>query len=163
MLRFTKQKYPLPKNSKGKTNKMKQHKSLINELPSTLPALEIASQQGAMAASVGFDWTTVEQVISKVEEEWNELLEAIENNDIKAIEHEIGDTLMSLASLARHLGINGEKALCKANHRFRNRFITMEHIACQKQQSLEALNEQDLDELWEKAKTSLQNNESSLK
>ena len=71
--------------------------SLLDGIPLDIPALAVASLQGDRAASVGFDWPSINPVISKVEEEWDELMEAIENRDPKAIEHELGDTLMSLA------------------------------------------------------------------
>ncbi|MBM76568.1 MAG: nucleoside triphosphate pyrophosphohydrolase [Proteobacteria bacterium] len=129
--------------------------SRLDGIPLKLPALSVATRQGEKAASVGFDWPDVTPVLHKVEEEWNELQEAIKTNDLNAIEHELGDILMSLASLGRHLNTPAETALRRANKRFRKRFTTMEDIATQNNTALEKMDAQTLDALWEKAKNQL--------
>ena len=70
------------------------------------------------------------------------------------IEHELGDVLMSLASLGRHLHTPPESALRKVNNRFKHRFMQMEQIAKQQNIQLDNLTDQQLDELWEEAKKS---------
>jgi len=74
-----------------------------------------------------FDWENWPQVLEKVKEEWQELKVELERTELdkKAVEHELGDLLFSLAQLARHLGIDSEVALQKANGRFRERFELM--------------------------------------
>ena len=104
----------------------------------------------------------IDDVMKKVEEEWQELQQAISEQDIVHIEHELGDILMSLASLGRHLQTPPESALRKANNRFKTRFMLMENIAKHSNLALDQLTDQELDDLWNQAKqqtTSLQNGE----
>ena len=142
--------------------KRKDKKSRLDGVPKNIPALLCAHRQGEKAASVGFDWKNIDGVLEKVAEEWNELQDAISSNDLVEIEHELGDMLMSLASLGRHLQTPPEAALRKANNRFKSRFMMMEQIAKDKHIELDQLTDSELDMLWNEAKqqtTSLQNEE----
>jgi MazG family protein len=139
-------------NWEREKSKQKKKSSRLDGVPKNIPALLCAHRQGEKASSVGFDWKSVEGVLEKVEEEWQELQQAILTHDPLEIEHELGDLLMSLASLGRHLHIPPESALRKANNRFKSRFIQMEEIAMQKNFQLDELTDQQLDELWNTAK-----------
>ena len=134
--------------------KGKKKKSRLDGVPKNIPALLCAHRQGEKAASVGFDWKSLDGVLEKVREEWDELQQAILTEDPLKIEHELGDVLMSLASLGRHLHTPPESSLRKANNRFKNRFMQMEQIAKQQNIQLDNLTDQQLDELWEEAKKS---------
>ena len=136
--------------------KRKTKKSRLDGVPTNIPALLCAHRQGEKAAAVGFDWENLDGVMEKIKEEWSELEQAILTKDPIKIEHELGDVLMSIASLGRHLHTPPESALRKANNRFKNRFMQMEQIAKQQNMQLEALTDKQLDELWEKAKKSTQ-------
>ena len=128
-------------------------RSRLAGVPRPLPALLRAHRQGEKAASVGFDWTEVAQVMDKVSEEIDALREAIEAAEPSAIEHELGDVLMSLASLGRHLDTPPEAALRRANDRFASRFATLERLAKEDGVALTGSSDPDwLDALWERAK-----------
>ncbi len=130
-------------------------KSRLDGIPPLLPALSVAARQGEKAAAVGFDWPTLTGVINKVKEEWDELSAAIQAQDKKEITHELGDLLMSIASLGRHLEAPAEEALRVANGRFKERFITMEKLASTQGLCLDELDDLALDALWEEAKSAL--------
>ena len=101
---------------------------------------------------MGFDWPDHTGVITKIEEELEELKQAIANNSTKEIEHELGDVLLSVSSLGRHLCTPPEGALRVANDRFARRFKTMESIAKDKQLDLQQATSDELEELWNQAK-----------
>jgi len=126
--------------------------SVLDGIPVTMPALAIASKQGQKASRVGFDWPSVDAVLSKVEEEWSEVLEARHQGKERLTE-EIGDLLFVMAQLSRHMGIRPEEALSQANRKFRSRFIFMEKEASRQGRSLSELAPESWDELWEKAKS----------
>ena len=128
-------------------------RSRLSGVPRSLPALLRAHRQGEKAASIGFDWTEAAQVMDKVSEEINELQEAIKSGEQAAIEHELGDVLMSLASLGRHLDTPPEAALRRANDRFASRFATLERLAKEDDVALTGSTDAAvLDALWERAK-----------
>jgi ATP diphosphatase len=90
-----------------------------------LPALSRAFKLGRRAASVGFDWPAVEPVRAKIDEELAELDAAVAEGPGR-IEAEIGDVLFSVVNLCRHLAIDPERALRRANDRFVSRFSHVE-------------------------------------
>ena len=87
-----------------------------------LPALMRAAKLGKRAARAGFDWPDAAGVVDKVAEEARELAAAPE----AAREEELGDLLFTIAQLARHLGLDPETALRRANAKFERRFAAME-------------------------------------
>jgi XTP/dITP diphosphohydrolase/ATP diphosphatase len=128
--------------------------SLLDAIPRALPALMEASKLGSKAASVGFDWKTAAPVFDKLDEELNELREAVLANQNAAQEEELGDVLFTLVNLSRKLGLYSELALRGANAKFRRRFAAMEESAASNQpdKPLEALSSDELEELWNRAK-----------
>jgi tetrapyrrole methylase family protein/MazG family protein len=130
----------------------KPRQSRLDGVPRTLPALLRAHRQGEKAAAVGFDWPDHTGVLDKVEEELGELRAAIAQDDQSAIRHELGDVLMSLSSLGRHLKASPEEALREANDRFADRFRKMEEIARETQIDMLQSTSETLENLWEQAK-----------
>ncbi|MHB8421273.1 MAG: nucleoside triphosphate pyrophosphohydrolase [Leptospirales bacterium] len=125
--------------------------SILDGIPRTMPALEVAFKQGQKAGRVGFDWTDEDAVWEKVIEEIGELSEARFEGP-ERLDHEIGDLLLAVSSYARHAGIRPEEALERANHRFDQRFRSMETRASESGQSLASLTPEQWNELWEEAK-----------
>ncbi|MFO1462579.1 MAG: nucleoside triphosphate pyrophosphohydrolase [bacterium] len=127
--------------------------SLLAGVPLQLPALARAYRLGSKASRVGFDWPDIEGVLSKVSEELLELKEgiALENQD--AVEEEFGDLLFSLAQVARFLKINPEEALRKSTLKFQRRFERIEKQAQGTGKTLSELSPEELDRLWEAAKS----------
>jgi nucleoside triphosphate diphosphatase len=128
------------------------HSGLLDDVPLALPALTRASKLGARAALVGFDWTTTSAVRAKVTEELGELDAALEAQDAGAAERELGDVLLALTSLGRHLQIEAETCLRRANERFAGRFRHIERALAARGESWEQQNPETLDALWNEAK-----------
>jgi len=110
-------------------------------LPALLRALKLQNR----AARVGFDWPSTAQVLDKITEEAEELLEAAPDKQ----EEELGDLLFVMANLARHLKIDPEAALRRANAKFIRRF---EYIETQLGDALIDASLEEMDQLWDKAK-----------
>ncbi len=77
--------------------------SLLDDVPTALPALSRAAKLQKRAATVGFDWPAALPVLDKVREELDEVLQAMADNDADALEDEVGDLLFAAVNLARHL------------------------------------------------------------
>lgn len=104
-----------------------QRPSALHGIPKALPALLRAEKVGARAAAVGFDWPDASGPRAKIDEELAELDQAIADREPERIAHELGDVLLSVANLGRHLpGEGAEAALRRANQRFERRFAGVE-------------------------------------
>jgi XTP/dITP diphosphohydrolase len=133
--------------------KMKEgKKSVLGGVPVSLPALVKAIRIQEKAKQVGFEWENKEDVWKKVEEEKNELLEAIEAGNADAIEDEYGDLLFSLVNYARFLKVDAEGALERTNQKFIRRFQNMEQMAATAGKSLNDMTLAEMDELWNQSK-----------
>lgn len=130
-------------------------KGRLDGVPRGAPALVVAAAQGAKAATVGFDWPDAAGVLDKVEEELRELREAMAAGDPAAQRHELGDLLMAITSLGRHLQVEPESALRDANQRFAHRFALMEQEATAAGQRLSDQGPEALDAAWRRAKERL--------
>lgn len=130
----------------------KEEKSLMSGVPGSLPALLKASRLTEKAARVGFDWKTTGDIFEKIAEEVAELKEAVDHDDRSAIEDELGDLCFTIANIARHLKINPEEALQRANRKFQARFQWMESNIAGRSRSFDDFDLEGLDELWESAK-----------
>lgn len=91
-----------------------------------LPALLRALKLQKRAARVGFDWPSTDEVLDKITEEAAELVEARDTLSADDIEEEFGDLLFVMANLGRHLGLDPEAALRRANAKFSRRFEAVE-------------------------------------
>jgi ATP diphosphatase len=127
---------------------------VLDDVPATLPALSRATKLGKRAARVGFDWPDAQGAREKVLEELAEVDAACRGEGV--LEDEIGDLLLAASSLARHLGVDPETALRRANSRFETRFRAMEALARSRGQQLEALTPAVLDLLWNDVKQGVQ-------
>ncbi len=124
-------------------------KSVLEGVPSGLPAMIKSYRIQEKVKGIGFEFDNSTQVLDKVKEEIEEFEQ--ETNQEKR-ELEFGDILFSLINYARFTGINPENALEKTNKKFIKRFQKLEEIAKDKQQILHELNLEQLDELWKIAK-----------
>ncbi len=129
-----------------------QKKSVLSGVPKSLPALIKATRMQEKAKLVGFEWENKEDVWKKVEEEMNELQEAIFNKQQQAIEEELGDVLFSLINYARFLKVDAESALEKTNQKFLKRFQSMESIAIQQGKALSDMSLEEMDAIWNEVK-----------
>ena len=126
--------------------------SILDDIGTNQPALNIAYKIGKRARSVGFDWSNVGGVIDKIEEEIEELKVAINSGNQSNIEEEAGDLLFSIVSLSRHTSIDPESALRKANKKFDQRFRSMERVLKESNREFSHMTERELDKLWENIK-----------
>ncbi len=137
-----------------RTVENRSEESIVGGVPRDFPSLLRAVKMSRKAARAGFDWERPEQVVEKVEEEIAELKEAMADGQPDRLEHELGDTLLALANLARFLRIDPEVAMIAANDRCERRFREMEKIAAKTGISIEQSDMRTLDRLWELAKRS---------
>lgn len=121
----------------------------------SLPALKRAQKLGKRAAAVGFDWPDRGGVRDKIHEEFEELDEAVASGELRRVEDEFGDLLFAIVNLARHLGVDAEKALMGANAKFERRFGEMEKVITDSGGRLRDHNLESLDEEWRAAKRRL--------
>ncbi len=140
--------------SKWQKIKAKEGKSdsILGNIPKSLPALQRAYRIGERAARVGFDWEDPKDLFPKLEEEIRELKEAFLQGTKEEITEELGDLLFTVANLSRKLNINPEEALKATLDKFERRFKEMEKTAKEKGLSLESLNLEEMDRLWEEIK-----------
>ena len=127
-------------------------KSVLSGVPISLPAVIKAARIQEKAKQVGFEWENKEDVWKKVEEEIQELHEAVTQNDTEHIEEEFGDVLFSLINYARFLQIDAEGVLEKTNKKFITRFTSMEEGALLRNKSLSEMSLAEMDTLWNEIK-----------
>ena len=106
--------------------KEKKRDSILDGVPKSLPGLLRSRRIQEKAASVGFDWTEVSPIISKVEEELIEVKDAINKDNKKEITMELGDLMFAVVNLARYYDIDPENALKKSTNKFISRFEKVE-------------------------------------
>lgn len=126
---------------------------ILDDVPVGLPALARAVKLQKRAARVGFDWPEAEQVLEKLSEEIGELTEARTQKDAEAIEDEFGDILFTLANLSRHLKVDPEKALRRANAKFTQRFAAVEDSVEASGRDFQAHSLDELESYWQNAKS----------
>ncbi|MDO6711434.1 nucleoside triphosphate pyrophosphohydrolase [Aliiglaciecola sp. 2_MG-2023] len=128
--------------------------SILDNIPIGMSPLMRAQKIQKECAKVGFDWPDVAPVVDKVEEEIAEVMEEVKQDpqDHQRIEEEMGDLLFAVVNLSRHLKVNPETALRKANRKFAGRFAKVEqHFAAQKTELSDATLSQ-MEAIWQKVK-----------
>jgi MazG family protein len=131
-------------------------RTLLGGIAPTLPALLRAYQLGARAASVGFDWPHAESVVEKIQEEVDEIREAVGAGDMgnrDQIEEELGDLFFAMANLSRKLGVDPETALRKADEKFTRRFEMMERAIVAEGRTMRDMTLDELEEEWQRVKS----------
>ena len=131
--------------------------SVLSAVPRSLPAVLEAYQLSRRAAHVGFDWDSLAEIMNKLDEEKHEILRAAK--DVKAnassqvaTEEEIGDLFFVVVNIARHLGVDPEIALKKANRKFKERFTCMESMAHAEGKALADVPRRQMEDLWDLSK-----------
>ena len=155
----------LPPKSKG---------GVLDDVPLGMTALTRAMKLQDKAAKVGFDWPSLGPVIDKMKEEVAELDEAlaaglrgelkgtpIPYDDRRAgdaaaqgpeptseIEEEFGDLLFVMANVARHLQLDPEAALRRANAKFTRRFAYIEAELARRGTTPAQSSLEEMDAIW---------------
>ncbi len=127
-------------------------KSVLEGVPSSLPALVKSNRIQDKVAGVGFDWEKPEQVWEKVQEELGEFQDEVKSGNADAMEAEFGDVLFSMVNYARFLNINPENALERTNKKFIKRFQYLEEKAKEQGKALKDMTLSEMDVFWEEAK-----------
>ena len=138
-------------------NRTPEQRSLLEGIPSKLPAIHEAHQISSRAARVGFDWPDVNGIFDKLQEEVRELKEVISSSGSEKkrdrLEDEIGDMLVVIVNIARYLKIDSESALKRANRKFKSRFQFMEKELAGQGKTLDQTSLDEMEALWQKAKS----------
>lgn len=138
--------------NKKKEKGLKTNTDLLNDVPHSLPALMRAEKVQKKASACGFDWDEISAVMEKVEEEKEELSQALCQNSKEKIYEEYGDLLFSVVNLGRFLDVTPELCLADATDKFIKRFAKAEELAKLDGNEFSSLSPQKMDDLWKKAK-----------
>jgi tetrapyrrole methylase family protein/MazG family protein/ATP diphosphatase len=125
---------------------------LLDDEPVALPGLTRAVKLSKRAATVGFVWPTVQDVVRKLHEEVGEMLEEVEAGDLEKARQEIGDVLFVVANLARTLDIDPEDAVRYTNAKFVRRFSYVEQRLAEAGKTPDQSDLAEMDALWEEVK-----------
>lgn len=141
-------------NIKQQERYQKEQFSILDNVPIALPSLLRAAKLQKRCAKVGFDWSELEPTIQKVEEELQEVRDEVSKQpqNTQAIEEEIGDLLFASVNVARHLKLNPEEALRKANLKFERRFRQVEQSILASGRQLEQVSLAEMDLIWDQVK-----------
>ena len=135
-----------------KKREKKDRKSVLEGIPRALPALIQAQRTQEKAASVGFDWPDIQPIMEKMDEEKEELINALKTEDIDQITEELGDMLFTIVNLARKLHIDAESALRISTGKFTKRFNHIEEHYEKSGKDINAASLTELDSIWNLAK-----------
>ncbi|MGI2798275.1 nucleoside triphosphate pyrophosphohydrolase [Photobacterium damselae] len=124
--------------------------SILANVPLAIPALTRADKIQKRCAQFGFDWDSLAPVAEKVVEELDEVMDEYQQVtlDQNRIEEEMGDLLFSVVNLSRHLNVNPERALQKANKKFERRFRKVEKNVLEKGMEISNCSLEQLDQEW---------------
>lgn len=125
---------------------------ILDDIPVNLPALTRAHKLQKRASSVGFDWPDLQGVLQKIEEELEEVKQAIQAQDQQEVKNELGDLLFAVVNACRHSKTEPESALRKTNIKFEQRFRYIEEQLKQRGIEPEDAQLELMDQLWEEAK-----------
>ena len=137
---------------KLKKEEKTERKSQMDGIPKSLSALISAQKISKRAVKVGFEWDSVDTLLDCVKSEYKEFQEAVQNNDLSAMEDEMGDIFFATVNYARWHKIDAEQALIRANEKFMKRFRAMENLGTK---PLTEYSFEEYDALWKQAKKSL--------
>ncbi|MDQ0209195.1 bifunctional methyltransferase/pyrophosphohydrolase YabN [Alkalicoccobacillus murimartini] len=126
--------------------------SHLSSIPKGLPGLMKAISLQKSAAKVGFDWTEVDSIWSKLDEELEECKDELKRGNPQKMEQELGDILFTLANIARFYKLDAEQAISATNHKFQRRFEFMEDQVRAKGKDMVACSIDELEAMWQESK-----------
>lgn len=126
------------------------HTDSLDAVARSLPALWRAEKVQKKAAKAGFDWPDASGAMDKLSEELAELKQAVAEDSNVA--EELGDLLFSCVNVARFVKCDPEEVLQQATEKFISRFRLVEQAAARSEKSMEDMDLEELDKLWENAK-----------
>ncbi len=128
------------------------NKGHLDSVQRSFPALVEALKLQERAAKVGFDWSSPEPILDKIEEEIAELREALAADDKAKVADELGDLIFAVVNIGRHVGADPEMALRGTNTKFRRRFSHIETELESAGETLEDATLERMEQLWQAAK-----------
>ena len=140
------------KIKKLEKNKITNTKNTLDQVEKNIPTLLRSLKIQKKAASLNFDWENETQVLNKIDEEINELKDALKMNNKKMIEEELGDLFFTIINLSRRLNLDPEQTIRKANKKFTIRFNEMENFIEDNKLKWHNLKKHDFKNLWNKVK-----------
>ncbi|MEH6453952.1 MAG: nucleoside triphosphate pyrophosphohydrolase [Psychromonas sp.] len=146
------------KERASKAQQKNKDDSVLDNIPSVLPAMSRAYKIQKRCANVGFDWKQLEPVVAKIHEEIDEVLVEVKRTDLSdnekqlRIEDELGDLLFANVNLVRHLQANPEQVLRQANLKFEKRFRQVEQQVINQGKQMEDCSLEELDDIWNDVK-----------
>ena len=140
------------KIKKFENNKNSNAKNTLDQIEKNIPTLLRSLKIQKKAAALNFDWENEIQVLNKIDEEIDELKDALKLNDKKMIEEELGDLFFSIINLSRRLNLDPEQTIRKANKKFITRFNEMENFVEDNKLKWHNLTKYDFKNLWSKIK-----------
>src|SRR5712691_5041576 len=123
--------------------------SVLDGVPLTSPALMVSQEYQKRVAKIGFEFTNVQDMLKKVQEE---LLEVQEATSPEQQFEEMGDVLFMVAKAARWLNVDAEEALRQANRKFRKRFQKVEELIREEGRAFSSYGIEEWMGLWGRAK-----------
>lgn len=126
--------------------------SILDGIAYTLPVLKRSQKIQCRAARAGFDWPDIKPVFAKIEEEIEEVKQAMEEQDQAHIKEEVGDLFFACVNLAMHLNVDAEEALRDGNKKFEKRFNFIETKLAAQKKKMQQCNLDELEEIWQQAK-----------
>jgi tetrapyrrole methylase family protein/MazG family protein len=130
----------------------KKSTSILSTVKRSIPPLERAYQLQKKASKAGFDWTESHDVWEKIQEEFDELFEAVSSNNMDHAEEEMGDFLFSVINICRFLDIDPAIALHRTNNKFIDRFEHVELRMSEADLELSQDNMEKMEHFWQEAK-----------
>lgn len=127
-------------------------KSVLQGVPSALPAMVKANRIQQKVRGVGFDWEEPIQVWDKISEELAELKHEIIEGNTNNTEAEFGDLLFSVINAARLYDVDPEIALERTNQKFMKRFAYLEEKTIKQGRDLKTMSLDQMNQIWEEAK-----------
>jgi uncharacterized protein YabN with tetrapyrrole methylase and pyrophosphatase domain len=113
-----------------------------------MPALIKAQRTQEKAASTGFDWPDLQPILAKLDEERQELLDALETGNSEDIQDELGDLLFTVVNLSRKIHIDAETALNSTTRKFVRRFQSIEQHYRESGKNIYEASLEEMDEIW---------------
>ena len=137
---------------KAEERSAKNLSSVMDDVPKNLPSLTRTKKLQKRATRVGFDWKNSEDIIAKVDEEISELKVEVKKSSKDGIAEEIGDIFFTLIRLSGYYDLEPEDIIRKTNLKFENRFRKMENEAKSMKSSLDKMNLEELEQIWQRIK-----------
>lgn len=126
---------------------------IFSHIPHSLPPLEESYEIQKKLAKVGFDWSDVSGIYDKINEELDEVKDAVEEGNKDDIELEIGDLLFSVVNLARFLKVRPNIAIHRTNEKVKSRFLKLFALAEERNIPLDKYHVDEMNMLWDEIKS----------